>query len=383
MSKRNTLKLILLLFATMLPSAALAADPPAPGARAQTQGRSTRRTFVATGPSTDMDLARLRAALLKVAGVTGVETRAAVDGATVSIEGESSSLLSAAARSAGFMLRPAPTRSFAASGPTGDADLARLREALGKVDGNEQVDLGRHPGGAALRVTGIATGAELVAAGKSAGFVLRQLGSYVAAGSSAEADLQRLRAALGKVSGVETVELRGLDGGATLLIAGDVRDNQLVAAGKTVGFEIWPLSSAGGPREFKISGAGGVSDQGKLREALRRVEGLGDIEIRAASDGARLVVSGGRARSEQIVEAARVAGIELSSLRAAVSLPSVVPEAGRGTPPDYDERELEDQAKLGAPAPSFTLLSKDGATKLSLSDYQGKKPVVLLFGSCT
>jgi copper chaperone CopZ len=320
---------------------------------------------------------------LKVAGVIAVEICAAADGATVSIEGESSSLLSAAARSAGFMLRPAPTRSFAASGPTGDADLARLREALGKVDGIEQVDLGRHPGGAALRVTGIATGADLVAAGKSAGFALRQLGAYVAAGPSADADLTRLRAALGKVSGVESVELRGLDGGATLLIAGEVRDNQLVAAGKTVGFEIWPLSSAGGPREFKISGAAGASDQGKLREALQNVEGLGDVEIRAASDGARLVVAGGRARPEQIVEAARVAGIELSSLREAVSLPSVVPEAGRGTPPDYDERELEDQAKLGAPAPGFTLLSKDGETKLSLSAYQGKKPVVLLFGSCT
>jgi len=379
MAKRKTLYLGLLI-AAMVPSVvARAADPPG-APKAATQARPSRRTFVAIGPASEAHLARLRTALSKVAGVIRVETRPEADGASVFIEGETSSLVSAAARSAGYMLRPAPTRSFAAAGPTGDADLARLREALGKVNGVDQLEVGRHSNGGALRVSGIAAAGELVAAGKSAGFSLRQLGAYVAAGPSAAADLKRLRAALQKTRGVEELDLRGLDGGATLLIFGDVKDSQLAAAGKSAGFDVWPLSNAGGPREFKISAE---TDQQKLRELLRQVEGIGEVELRNGPEGARLVISGGRARPDRILAAAREGGIELALLPEAVSLPTVVPEAGRGTPPDYDERELDDQAKPGAPAPDFSLLSKDGVSRISLSDFTGKKPVVLLFGSCT
>jgi hypothetical protein len=39
--------------------------------------------------------------------------------------------------------------------------------------------------------------------------------------------------------------------------------------------------------------------------------------------------------------------------------------------------------KLEASAPDFTLQSPDGKTCLTLSDYRGKKPVVLIFGSFT
>ncbi|MBO0698543.1 MAG: hypothetical protein J2P46_09120 [Zavarzinella sp.] len=39
--------------------------------------------------------------------------------------------------------------------------------------------------------------------------------------------------------------------------------------------------------------------------------------------------------------------------------------------------------KLEAPAPDFTLKSPDGKRSVMLSDYRGKKPVVLIFGSFT
>ena len=38
---------------------------------------------------------------------------------------------------------------------------------------------------------------------------------------------------------------------------------------------------------------------------------------------------------------------------------------------------------LGATAPAFRLTTHDGKRKVSLSDYRGKKPVVLTFGSFT
>jgi hypothetical protein len=39
--------------------------------------------------------------------------------------------------------------------------------------------------------------------------------------------------------------------------------------------------------------------------------------------------------------------------------------------------------KVGAPAPDFTLLTHDGKQKVTLSDYHGNKPVVLIFGNFT
>lgn len=39
--------------------------------------------------------------------------------------------------------------------------------------------------------------------------------------------------------------------------------------------------------------------------------------------------------------------------------------------------------KLDAPAPDFTLPTADGKSKVTLGDYRGKKPVVLIFGSFT
>lgn len=44
---------------------------------------------------------------------------------------------------------------------------------------------------------------------------------------------------------------------------------------------------------------------------------------------------------------------------------------------------MPDTLKVGDPAPDFTLRTVDGKREVRLSDYQGKKPVVLIFGSYT
>ena len=46
--------------------------------------------------------------------------------------------------------------------------------------------------------------------------------------------------------------------------------------------------------------------------------------------------------------------------------------------------ELDPQSpKLGNLAPDFELQSPDGATQVRLSDFRGKRPVALVFGSYT
>lgn len=374
MTERCRLRVLALLVALGLASGSQAADPSPAGKEPR-----ARKGFVATGPSSEAELARLRAALGRVAGVLRVDIRPHPGGAIVLIEGESSSLLSAAARKAGFVLRPTPTRSFAATGPTGESDRQRLTEALSALESLERVEIGPHAEGAALRLTGVAPFQEIAAAARKAGFKLRQLGSYVAAGPSEPAGLQRLRAALEKAPGVEEVRIHGLEGGATLLIYGPVVDADLTAAGKAAGFEVWPLGPGATPRRFTIGGG----DRTRLAEALKGVEDIGRVELREEPGAQRLVIHGGRARPDAVIRAARAAGVELSLLPEPVTLPNADPEAGRGTPPDFDERVLEDVAAPGAPAPDFALVGADGVSTVRLSDFQGKRPVVLLFGSCT
>lgn len=319
MQIRHATRAVLLLSAIALPGVTWAADPPDGAAKPQGAAKAPAipRLYVATGPSSEADLASLRAALSELAGVQKVEARAEFGAVTVTIDGDgrsTQSLFAAAARSVGFVLRPAPDRTYAAAGPSGEADLTRLRAALTQLRGVERVDMGVQPDGAAVRISGVTGYDALRAAGKSAGFTLRQIGSYVASGPSAPPDLARLRAALAPLPEVEQVEMQGLNGGATLLIYGDVRETRLVQGAKSAGFLLWPLGSAA---------------------------------------------------------------------RSTVSLPSLVPEADRNTPPDYDERVLEDQAKPGGQAPEFSLLALNG-TKLSLAgSLAAGKPIVLVFGSCT
>jgi translation elongation factor EF-1beta len=370
---------LLLLAAVLLPPAAWAAPETA------TKTPPNVFMFLATGPSGEAELARLREALARVDRVTNVEAHAGGDGAVVlvSVDGESPmSLLAAAGKTVGFLVRPAPTRFYTAAGPTGDADRTRLQEALRKVRDAGQVEVSQQPAGAAVRIIGAAPTAVLAAVAKSVGFGLRQLGAFVVSGPSAEDNLERLRSALGDVAGVEEVEMRGLTGGATLIIYGDVNHVALVKAAKDTGYTLWPLSDAVTQREFRIDSTASAMNHQLLQEALRNVEEIGKVEIRSTADGFRLIVSGGRARPREIVGAATAAGFALTPVTT-VTPPTLEPKAGRGTPPDFDERVLDEFTEPGAPAPDFALLSKDGQSTIRLSDYRGKKPVVLMFGSCT
>jgi copper chaperone CopZ len=342
---------------------------------------------VATGPTAAADLARLRAAIGKLAGITKVEARAEFDAVTVTVDGDgrsTESLIGAAARSAGFTMRAALPRYYAATGSGAAADLGRLRAALEKVYGVEKVEHTAQAGGAAVRILGVMQHPAVAAAAKTAGYTLRPVGSYVAAGPSGEQELGQLRAAVGKVAGVEQVELLGMTGGATLLIYGDVKEATLAEAAKAGGFTLWPLHHAAGPRLFAIERRPGTDGQQQLRQALQNLEGIGELGIGAGADGPRLSVTGGRVRPDAILAAARAAGFTLAPVEAPVTLPTLLPEAGRSTPPDYDERVLEEKANLGEPAPAFTVLGMDGKSRKNLADYLGaKKPVVLIFGSCT
>lgn len=134
-------------------------------------------------------------------------------------------------------------------------------------------------------------------------------------------------------------------------------------------------------REFRIAGDASPTQQ-KLTDALQKVMGIGQVEIRTAPDGPHLVVSGGRARPDAIFSAATAAGVTLTPVPR-VDLSSLEPRAGRDTPPDFDQWVTDELTKPGEPAPDFALLSKDGQSTLRLSDSRGKKPVVLIFGSCT
>jgi copper chaperone CopZ len=379
----------LLLAAVSLPAVTPAADPlaaaPKPAARARESGPP--RLYVATGPTSEADLARLRAAIGKLAGVTKVETRPEFGAVTVTIDGDASStesLRGAAARSAGFVMRAVLPRYYAAAGSNAEADLRELRAGLEKVAGVEQVELSGQAAGAAVRVLGVMEHAALAAAAKSAGYTLRPRAAYVASGPSAAKELTGLRAAMEQVAGVEQVEIHGMTGGATLLIHGDAREPLLVAAAHAAGFALWPLTNAPGPRIFRIDSSSSPADPRRLREALQGLAGIGAIEIRAGLDGGRLVVTGGRVRPDAIIAAAAGLGCSLTPVAAPVTLPTLLPEAGRSTPPDYDARVLEERAHLGEPAPAFKVLDGDGSRHRTLADYLAAgKPVVLVFGSCS
>jgi hypothetical protein len=67
---------------------------------------------------------------------------------------------------------------------------------------------------------------------------------------------------------------------------------------------------------------------------------------------------------------------------------------GQKPPPEFQQILLKGffQSEVGSPfegpkvghlAPDFTLLTQDGKQKITLSDFRGKKPVVLIFGSLT
>lgn len=375
--------LALLSLLVTLPAVTQAADP---SAGSRDRAAETPRLYVARGSTSQAELSRLKAAVSRLAGVKAVEVRAESGAIAVTIDGDGSStqsLFAAAARSAGYVLRPAPARNYAASGPQGEAELAGLRVILAKVPGVERVELGAAPMGAAVRLNGIVRDSVLKEAAKASGYTLTQMGSYVASGPSGEKNLALLRSSLLSAEGVEKVEMQGLKGGATLLVYGDTNEDFLAAAAKPAGYIVWPLSAGSGVREFRIGAAAGETQQKALAKRLQGLEGIGEVSLKSEPDGAVLVVAGGRVRPDALRSAAMETGVELTPLPEKITLPTLTPRAERGTPPDYENRVLEEMAKQGEPAPGFSLLSKDGKTRLGLAEHVGKRPVVLLFGSCT
>ena len=50
---------------------------------------------------------------------------------------------------------------------------------------------------------------------------------------------------------------------------------------------------------------------------------------------------------------------------------------------DWQRSQDPRSPKVGELAPDFELQSPDGAAAVRLSDFRGKRPVALVFGSCT
>ncbi len=365
-----------------LPAVTQAADPPV-GSR--DRAAETPRLYIARGSTSEGELSRLKAAITRLAGVKAVDVRAENGAVAVTIDGDgrsTQSLFAAAARSVGYVLRPAPARVYAAAGPLGEVELEALRAALAKSPGVEKVELAAAPMGAAVRLNGIARDSLVKEAAKASGYTLTQVGSYVASGPSGEKELARLRRSLLDARGVEKIEMQGLKGGATLLVYGDTDEDVLAAAAKPAGYIVWPLSAGGGTREFRL-GRAGDSQRELLVKRLKGMEGIGEVSLKAGPGGTVLAVAGGRVRPDALRAIAAEVGVELTPVPEPIALPTLTPRAERGTPPDYENRVLEETAKQGEPAPAFSLLSKDGVTRLGLAEHIGKRPVVLLFGSCT
>jgi copper chaperone CopZ len=372
--KQNPLQRLLCLVALALPVVPSAGQTPP----AAPQG-ATPTSYIGTGPTTEADIARLRAAILKLPGVESMDITVRPGGVKFRVRGGTGGPL-LAARSAGYTVRPTLRRSYFASGLSEAADTAGLREALGKIEGVERVEIAGPNGGASVRVLGDVKAATLVATARSAGFEFRRISSYVASGSPTATGIARLRKALEKVDGVSQVDIREVAGGATLRIQGAMEDGALTTAAKASGFGLLSLNDLVGG-QFRVNGVTDTETEGKLRTALLGVAGVGDIQIRRTSEGTHLSVTGGSAIPEVIVAGAKAVGFYLQPSAADTASNSA--DVEQNTPPSPNDRILEELTKVGDLAPDFTLLTSDGKSKMSLSDSRGKKPVVLIFGSYT
>lgn len=357
----------------------IASRAQAPGGAAQ---RSTATSYIAVGSSAEADVARLRDAIAKLPGVENVDVAVKPGRVTLRITGTAlGTLFAAVARNNGYALHPTPLRSFTASSISSDASLTALKEALAKVDGVEQVLVGGQATGAAVRVLGEVKAADLAVAAKSAGFELVRSGSYVASGSSDATAIANLRRAISQAPGVSQVDARQVGGGATLRIQGVMEDEDLVSASKSAGFGLLPLSDPVGG-QFRLAGTPDAAARDAILKAIQAVSGGADVQVDAAPNGARVQVLGGTATPQAIVGAAKRAGFELQS-QGDASSSSAGAEVERSTPPSPNDRVLEDLTTAGSPAPDFTLITREGKGRVSLSEFRGKKPVVLIFGSYT
>ena len=160
--------------------------------KAASERSSVPRLYTATGPVANGRLADLRTAIGKLAGVSKVEAKPEFGAVTVTIDGDGAStesLLVAAARSAGYVMRPVRPRFFSATGSSGEEALGRLGTSLRKVAGVEDVALNERPGGATVRVTAVTPHAQLASSARAAGFELQAVESCVVGGCHVTTEL--------------------------------------------------------------------------------------------------------------------------------------------------------------------------------------------------
>lgn len=361
------------------------------GAPASAQGRAAQRpapvvqSFVTAGLPPAAELKRLREALARVPGVVSVEVRPGPAAATILIKGDVlPTLFEAAAKPLGIRIRPTPVRFFEATGSKEASGLARLRAALRAAAAGERVALGLDQGRIAIRIHGLTPTRDLDTAARAAGYRLERVGAYVASGSYDPENLEKLRKTLSALPGVRRVEMARLIGGGTFLVRGDVSEEALANAARPRGYTLASIRNVP-PREveFNVVSKGPTPpDSARLREFALGLEGTETAEVRTGPDGPRLVLGGDRLKPDRIVAAAAEAGYELQVVES-VTLPSLTPEAGRVTPAAFEDAVNEDPLEIGKPAPDFELLRADGRSRLRLSSSVGKRPVVLVFGSCT
>lgn len=340
--------------------------------------------YIVSGNLSDADLERLLAAMRKNPNIEQVEIQKVAGFTLLRVRSiTQGTLIITTARNAGFTVRSMPVRVYLATGASDPAEMAKLRETLANLPGVEQVDVSKQPEGIALRVRGALEPAALSDAAKPIGYYLQMVSFYVAAGSAKEADLAKLRDALSKLPGAARVEMRGLIGGANLLVYGDVKDAALAKAATDAGYSMLPVSDpAGDTRRFSVAGVNSPEDEEKLRNALRGVGGIGELQIRNTAEGMRLGITNGAAANTLVVAAAKTAGFDLTPMEM-VTIPSLESDKERNTPPAPNERTVEEAVKVGDLAPDFNLVTKDGKEHIRLSDSFGKRPVVLIFGSYT
>ena len=82
----------------------------------------------------------------------------------------------------------------------------------------------------------------------------------------------------------------------------------------------------------------------------------------------------------RIATTALAAGLCLCLLAGAVLAQK---KGGRPKGPRRGGPRAQDKLKAGDVAPNFTLATLDGKKKVTLSEFRGKRPVALIFGSYT
>lgn len=348
-----------------------------------TLAQSAVRTYTAAGTLTDASRARLETSLRKVEGVDKLEIKAGRGRFTVRVTGSARpNALSMAAIAAGFDFRPTQTRTFAVTSAGAGSDMAALRAALEKIRGVEQVDTQGAGATATVRVQGDVKVDAIAAAAKAAGFELSRSINYVASGPADEEGIAKLKLAVENAAGVKRSDVKPIPGGATLTVEGTMDDDGLAESALAAGYTLKTLSSSAGVRMFIVSGVEGPDDEEKLRKAVQAVSGIGEFQVMTLGDMTRLGVRGGSASPENILAAAKAAGVDLQPAGGNRGQGGGS-DAERNTPPAFDERVNDDVTKVGDPAPDFELIKSDGKSKVKLSTFQGKKPVVLIFGSYT